>query len=116
MMKNYLVFILFCVFLSIGQVFSQSKDTSNAKNVNGVIDNFELNKSIKMYPNPVDNNLTIKSEIPITKIQIYSLLGRLVKEKKSDFRNIQLKDLNSGIYMIKIFANDKSVTKKLIKN
>ncbi len=115
MMKNYFVFILFCFFLCVGNVFSQEKDTSDLNNVSAVVGNFELNKSIRMYPNPVGNNLTIESEIPITKIQIFSLLGRLVKEKNSNFRKIQLNDLNSGIYMIKIFANDKSVTKKLIK-
>jgi len=115
MMKKYLAFFLFFLFFSFGNVFAQEISTSNSEEANAVVDNFELNNSIKMYPNPAGDNLTIESKIPITKIQIYSLLGQLVKEKESNFRSISLADLNSGIYMIKIFANDKSVTKKLIK-
>jgi len=115
MMKKYLAFFIFILFFSFGDVFGQTTPSSDSKESNAIIDNFELNRSIKMYPNPVGDNLTIESKIPITKIQIYSLLGQLVREKESNFRRISLRDLNSGIYMIKIFANDKSVTKKLIK-
>ena len=115
MMKKYLAFVIFILFFSTGDVFCQTIPSSDSKESNAIIDNFELNRSIKMYPNPVGDNLFIDSKIPITKIQIYSLLGQLVKEKKSNLRRTSLRDLNSGIYMIKIFANDKSVTKKLIK-
>lgn len=115
MMKKYLAIVIFILFFSFGDLFCQITSSSDSKQSNAIIDNFELNKSIKMYPNPVGDNLFIDSKIPITKIQIYSLLGQLVKEKKSNLRRISLRDLNSGIYMIKIFANDKSVTKKLIK-
>jgi len=115
MMKKYLAFVIFILFFSIENVFCQTTPSSGSKQSNAIIDNFELNNSIKMYPNPAGNNLFIDSKTPITKIQIYSLLGQLVKEKNSNLRRISLRDLNSGIYMIKIFANDKSVTKKLIK-
>jgi hypothetical protein len=102
--------------MSLGDdVFSQTTSLNDSKENNEIVDNFELNKSIKMYPNPVGNTLFIESKIPITRIQIYSLLGRLVKEEKTNFNRIVLRDLNSGIYMIKIHSGKNSITKKLIK-
>lgn len=78
-------------------------------------DNFALNEVVNMYPNPVENYLTIRSKSKITRVQVYSLLGDLVMDVNSNFLRINLSNLNSGIYMIKIHSNQFFVTKKLIK-
>jgi len=74
-----------------------------------------LNDAIKMYPNPVQNYLSIQSSLPITGVQVYSLLGELIKDVPGNFSRIDLRSLNSGIYMIKIHSDQYAVTKKLIK-
>jgi len=79
------------------------------------IDNFVLNDAVTMYPNPVKNFLFIRSSYPITRVQIFSLLGNLVKDEFGDVERINMSSLNSGIYMIKIYSNQFFVTKKLIK-
>ena len=79
------------------------------------IDSFKLNEAVVMYPNPVQHYLTIRSDIEITRVQVFSLLGQLVKEVPSNFTRIYLGDLNSGIYMIKIYSNEYHITKKLVK-
>lgn len=89
--------------------------TSDLKSEQNIDDKFLFNRSIKMYPNPVGDVLVIESSIPIIEIQIYSLLGHLIKRINSNFENIRLGDLNTGVYMIKIYSNNNSVTKKLIK-
>jgi hypothetical protein len=115
MMKNYVLLLTFFVFINIsdafGQVGSDDKDESDVVRM----DNFILNDAIKMYPNPVQNFLTIKSSLPITDVQVYSLLGELVKRVNGNFSRIDLRELNSGIYMIKIHSDQFSVTKKLVK-
>ena len=79
------------------------------------VDSFKLNEAVKMYPNPVQHYLTIQSNISITRVQVYSLLGQLIKDVPSNFNRIYLGDLNSGIYMIKIYSYEYHITKKLVK-
>lgn len=74
-----------------------------------------LAKSLKIYPNPVDQFLTIDSEIPLTKVEIYSILGDKVKVIGEGFNNIPMNNLSSGVYILKILSVNGSTTKKLIK-
>ncbi|MGI9531506.1 T9SS type A sorting domain-containing protein [Lutimonas sp.] len=115
MMKKYafLLFFLFCA--GLGSLAAQVSPVENVESESAVIDNFVLNNAVKMYPNPVRNFLTIHSEFPVTRVQIYSLLGDLVKDERGDVDRINMSSLNSGIYMIKIYSNQHFVTKKLIK-
>jgi hypothetical protein len=114
-MKNYVLLLTFFVFISISDAFGQIGSDDMDESGVVVLDNFILNDAIKMYPNPVQNFLIIKSSLPITDVQVYSLLGELVKQVKGNFSRIDLRELNSGIYMIKIYSDQLSVTKKLIK-
>ena len=124
-MKNYsFFFFLFLLgFSMMGQTREAPGDTSRVMpgevrvpaTANEDIDSFKLNESVKMYPNPVQHYLTIRSDIPITRVQVFSLLGQLVMEVPSNFSRIYLGELNSGIYMIKIYSNEYHVTKKLVK-
>ncbi len=97
-------------------MYSQTIDLPESKKDQVAVDNFVFNNSVRMYPNPVGNVLIIESKIPITKVQVFSLLGELVKEINTNFTSISLRNLNPGIYMIKIHAQNNSITKKLIKN
>ncbi|MCP4883771.1 MAG: T9SS type A sorting domain-containing protein [Flavobacteriales bacterium] len=113
MMKKYA--LLFSFFILAG-TFSLSAQTDIDPQDQEVIkDNFALNQVVNMYPNPVENYLTVRSKSPITRVQVYSLLGDLVIDVKTNFLRIDLDNLNSGIYMIKIHSNQFFVTKKLIK-
>ncbi len=79
------------------------------------VDDELLEQVIKFYPNPVTNVLTIDSEIPLTKVEIYSVLGKKVEEVNSDFRSISTNNLSSGIYMVKIYSEKGTTVRKLIK-
>ena len=80
------------------------------------IDDELLNNSIKFYPNPVSNILSIESEIiPIDKIEIYSILGKKIKEINSDFNYIKTDNLSEGIYIIRIYSERGTTVRKLIK-
>jgi len=113
MMKKY--FFLFFFFIWAGSATLSAQSDANHRDAAGVKDNFALNDVVSMYPNPVENYLTVRSNSPITKVEVYSLLGDLVKNVKTNFSRIDLRNLNSGIYMIKIHSNQFFVTKKLIK-
>ena len=114
-MKKYLIVLFFILFAGWSSISAQVTTVNNTAEKES-IDNFVLNDAVTMYPNPVKNFLFIRSSYPITRVQVFSLLGDLVKDELgNDVERINLSSLNSGIYMIKIFSNQFFVTKKLIK-
>ncbi len=78
----------------------------------------ERNKeSFVLYPNPASNSIVIKGLQNNTTytIEIIDALGRILKTQKILFLNeelVDVTDLNSGIYYLKIGSN----TRKIIKN
>lgn len=74
-------------------------------------------ESIKFFPNPTKNNIVIKG-INNGIIEIINLEGQILKyiEIKYDKTNIDLSNLSSGIYMIKIITNNGIIVQKLIKD
>ena len=115
MMKNYAFFFFFLIFAGMGSIVAQQSPVVVAEEENTEIDNFVLNEAVTMYPNPVQSILTINSNFPITRVQIYSLVGDLVFDERGNVERLNIRSLNSGIYMIKIHSNRFSITKKLIK-
>lgn len=116
MMKNYAFFFFFLIFAGMGTIVAQQSPVVVAEEEKGTeIDNFVLNEAVTMYPNPVQSILTINSNFPITRVQIYSLVGDLVFDERGNVERLNIRSLNSGIYMIKIHSNSFSITKKLIK-
>ena len=79
------------------------------------IDDELLAKSVRFYPNPAGNYLTIDSDITLTKIEIFSILGKKIKELKKDFKSIPIYDLSKGVYIVKLQSENGLATKKLIK-
>ena len=80
------------------------------------IDDEILANTVKIYPNPVDNILTIDSEmVPIKKVEVFSILGNKVKEINTGFNAIPFNNLSSGTYIMRILSEKGSTTRKLIK-
>lgn len=63
------------------------------------------------------NILYIDSEKPISRIVIYSLMGKVIKEiDQVEISAINVSDLKSGVYIIVFFnKNEYPISKKLIK-
>lgn len=75
----------------------------------------EMISSVDLYPNPTSNILTIDTKLPIINIEIYSVLGKKVKEVNSNFDNISLNDLSNGIYLLRIKSENGYAVKKIMK-
>jgi len=79
------------------------------------VDDEILENSLKLYPNPVTNILTIESKnVTISKVEIYSILGKKIKEIHSDFKTIRTDNLSNGMYLIKIYSEKGMVMKNVI--
>ncbi|WP_299107227.1 endonuclease [uncultured Winogradskyella sp.] len=73
--------------------------------------------SVKLHPNPVNNNLTVdlKSNID-TDIEIFDILGKqVIKKAINKTSTLNLQALKTGIYIIKITQGNSTITKKLVK-
>ena len=78
------------------------------------VDDVFANK-FKMFPNPAKDLVRIQTEENIDKVEVYSVIGKKVHQQiKSTEINIQ--NLQSGLYLLKIYADSKVVTKKLVVN
>ena len=76
------------------------------------VDNPELIE-FSIYPNPTSDYITIQSAKDVDNIEIYDLLGKFVLS--SSKKHIDVKDLSSGAYLVKVKIDNKTTTKKIIK-
>jgi len=79
----------------------------------GVDDQNQLDISI--YPNPTNDKLFIQGLSDATKVSIYNVLGKLVLSQTIS-KEIDVNNLQSGIYIIKIADEQKEIVRKFIKN
>ena len=72
---------------------------------------------ISVFPNPVKEVLNILTQngSPISSIQVFDILGRLVIEEKHDFNKVDVSNLGNGLLFLKIQTTEGVVTKKIIK-
>lgn len=73
-----------------------------------------------IFPNPVNDTLTVKNTngISINEIDITDMNGRIVKQFKGNNNSnpINVSDLNSGVYFLKITSDKGTGTTKIVKN
>ena len=68
----------------------------------------------KIYPNPTTSIVNISSAEAINKVEVYNLLGAMVCTI-ADSNTIDLSHLNSGLYILKILADTKIISRRIIK-
>ncbi|MEZ4906629.1 MAG: T9SS type A sorting domain-containing protein [Saprospiraceae bacterium] len=58
---------------------------------------------VAIFPNPASEHISIvfPEDYLVEKCQIFDIMGRLIKDKISNFENIDISDLNQGMYFIK---------------
>lgn len=74
---------------------------------------------MKIYPNPTAEILNIEADSKINSIAIFDAKGSLIKNFQetgiSNGKRINVSDLISGIYMVKVKTSTSEFTKKFIK-
>jgi hypothetical protein len=81
------------------------------------INNFQQSTT-SVYPNPVNNVLNINSDFNnITNTEIYSITGKLLLSVGNNPKEINLENIESGMYFVKITTPDgNNQSFKIIKN
>ncbi|WP_298117969.1 T9SS type A sorting domain-containing protein [Flavobacterium sp.] len=77
---------------------------------------FEV-ENISIYPNPSNGIFNIASgNLSIEKVEVYDVTGKVIKSNSTgNNSSIDLTDASSGIYFVKITANEQSTVKRIIK-
>lgn len=70
-----------------------------------------------LFPNPVSNelNILINNELMIENISVFDLTGKLIKSVNGNVNSIDMSDLMSGNYFVRIITNDGIYNKKVLK-
>jgi hypothetical protein len=81
-------------------------------NENAVVNEFTV------FPNPVHDWITIKSESQILETSIFDLNGKLIFNENQNSENVILNfnDYSNGLYFLKIRTNASVKTIKILKN
>ena len=71
---------------------------------------------IRVFPNPFSTCIFIEANLfTDTRVKIFNISGSLVYEKPYTNENIKLENLDKGIYIIRIYNEERYYSKKLIK-
>ena len=78
-------------------------------------------KNFTLYPNPANNvlNLSSKSNTAIETVQVLDLNGRVVKNTTVNGMTdaqVNVADLNAGMYFVEVVTNEGKATSKFMKN
>ena len=73
----------------------------------------------RFYPNPVTSNINFNSTLDITAVQIFNLLGQKVSDYNASMLNnksIDVSNLQTGAYLMKVEIDTQSQIFRFIKN
>ena len=72
--------------------------------------------TFKVYPNPSSDYIHIVSGNSIDFIELNDVLGKFIFKNDEDLDKIDITNLKTGIYFLKIHSGKRTVTKKIIVN
>ena len=106
----------------------QNTSPANATGTHAIIvDNFVVTEVLgtnefseskfSIYPNPTSSILSISNpnNVEIKSISVVDINGRIVKNQSDSLSQINVSDLNAGVYFVTIEAAEGKTTKKFIK-
>ncbi len=104
-----------CETLSYGQVEDYTVNITAAFAIADVQEN-NNSLSFNLYPNPVENVLSISvSDDSTATYKVYNLIGQVVKSGNMSQKEINVSDLEAGMYIFEGSNGQNSISKKFIK-
>ena len=73
---------------------------------------------LKVYPNPTMENLYVDASHRMDKLILYNSFGQIVFKNldvKSDYHQLDMQNLSSGIYILRAVFGEKEQTMKIVK-
>jgi hypothetical protein len=93
--------------------------TSNFTTEGVGIDNITLASSISLMPNPADHyiELTINSNVEVKEAVVFNAFGQMIQtvELNNNHARIDLSNMASGMYFVRVSGDNATATKKFIR-
>lgn len=69
-----------------------------------------------VYPNPSNDSdvLNIKTSETIDQLELFNMLGQRILNQKGTTNQLDIQNVRSGIYLLKIYSGNRSITKRVI--
>jgi hypothetical protein len=110
-------FYLELVDVNLDNAIASSWVASSSANLS--TQNFDANTTrFTLFPNPVEDYLTINAQETIQEISIFNLLGQHIKNVLTDFKSgdINISELNTGSYILNLkLVNGANVSAMIFK-
>ena len=74
-----------------------------------------IETKVSLYPNPTSSMLMISSSLPIDSVEIIDLQGKTVKMSQVSANQIDVQDLQAGIYVLKLISGNEVENRKFVK-
>ncbi len=92
--------------------------SAQAQDKGGNVSKTEQIEGLQIYPNPTTNNrvFIVTDNANFKEIDVFDLLGKKVfsTTSNSTTKELNLSQLKSGVYLIRIKEKDTTVTRKLV--
>ena len=75
-----------------------------------------VDAAVSIFPNPASSQLYIQGLDNIETIQVFDMNGRLIKSVGNPYASIDVADLRSGFYVMKIFTDRQVYSAKFLKH
>jgi hypothetical protein len=87
------------------------------KNVLSAEEFLKEQQTVEIYPNPTKDQINIFSDKHVDKVLVYNIFGKLVYKspKTSTISSVDMRGFAKGIYLVKVFSDGFSTTKKIVK-
>lgn len=80
------------------------------------VSNTTNNSGVNIYPNPCYDKINLNSDFVFNQIKIYNTNGQIIKTIEGKVSEINIQDLNNGIYFLECSGDSKIATQKFIVN
>jgi len=103
-------------FFCSDRAFGLTRISSNQSLNNDAFEN--IDKTVKIYPNPTSSIINIESDFTINSIELYDMQGRNLETRQMNETRtaIDISTKSNGVYFLKIKTDHGSKVMKIIKN
>ena len=74
-----------------------------------------LLQNVEVYPNPTNDFLQVNHDEVLTGYELYNHLGQMIRKEMLTGSLIDLQDLQTGVYVLKLTNDSGSIVKRIVK-